>query len=608
MKKWAETAGTEPLFYQGDARLFVRSLEHGALLWRYTAFFGGLFHMNRSMWSRLPWSGEFPLYVSSLRPRIVIRPSPVGGSGIIVNVALLPEIAYEFNLIPNPPSSMDLRRMRRQLRTRLRGGNVTARFVYSTTPMSFGGWEQVIRPDFDAQIPESVGRMPSVLVPRHFVSSDDMSATALRAFVLLSKRTQEGVSRGTSMVDGEPEPCLIFHVPCLLAGIRNACEKNSYGDRIYELEQRLVFHANGLKDGGKDYPLKPMTVAQLHNFHPSYWCLDPATNDAEAPDDWRRKVLAANQRNAETKNRWQDLTRPTASLPDGSSERTFRDVLRDLDADFLYCHLLPEDRAAVERLAELWAEQVQALIGPLYDVNISEGKGRVIAAVEADLREQAAARKSELMGWVYDALVVFAYKSRRIIRKTIETMQRCSLVGVEPVALVVESESSLLKRWNIFLRESLKSQLIPRKQPPRMKKPPNSGKNAKIGFEDTEDQLAAADQDESTYYEAGFHGFDEPVAQNPIAVKIVALIETLLKCPQDLNAAQNFAIAAVDIDGQTWRAVLACLAKREDGAKVKAAVMYGLDICRNPEPSEDSDNAKISALMKRFSKLTGRKN
>jgi hypothetical protein len=390
----------------------------------------------------------------------------------------------------------------------------------------------------------------------------------LPVFQQTAKQLQEGVfAEKHDIVDDQREPCLVFHAPSLLAGIRRAYEQNLYGDRIWELERDLQRSAEDLKGEGKDYQLKVMGVAQLHFFHPSYWCLHPVSNPADGSDAGRWNVLMAKQEAAAKDSFWFGFDPPLIPPPADSIERGFKDLLRDLDADFLHSYLLPKDRADADRMAELWINQVRALVSPLYDVDTRDGKNRAIALVDPERKKQAAARKSELKSWIYDDLEVFVGRNRRIVRKAIEIVQRCSLAGLEPVPLVVESKKSLLKRWRSFLSKRLKARLFRR---------------SKAG------DLALDDGS----YEIELHEVQE----------LVELVRALVKRPDDLNAAKSFAVEAVDGDMMVWRDVLGEIAQLENGAEIRAAVEQGLNLYRT-NADNSSPESKLSKLRERFARI-----
>jgi hypothetical protein len=65
----------EPYFlWDCSAQDVEFALPHHSLLWHYGALFGGLFHMDRKMWRKLPWKDEFPLSSPNVRPQVAMYP------------------------------------------------------------------------------------------------------------------------------------------------------------------------------------------------------------------------------------------------------------------------------------------------------------------------------------------------------------------------------------------------------------------------------------------------------------------------------------------------------------------------------------------------------
>lgn len=564
-EKWARSRQMEPFVYECKSELFELAMKHGALLWRYPAIYGALFQMNRTMWSNLPWRDEFSLGVSSIRPRVEIILKPDGSSGVFQDVQVVPEVGYGFDATPATPVPIDPEEMARHLRRLIRSKKAVARFFYSAKPMDFSGWEHLLNPAEGEQAPEKSGRIPAVLVPRHFVATPEELPVPLPELRVLAESLEEGVSRRHLVVDGESEPCLIWHAPILVTGIRRAYENNSYGDELANLQRLLDDTAMHLGRADEGFSQKRMAVQRLSRYRPSYWCFAPGADDPQIKYGWRwRKVIDMRER---AKRDGMSDFMPASD----DSETGFKDLLRDCDADFLLRGLAPDDRARVDHLASAWAECVKALIALLYSVDDPDGRGRVIAAIEKSLRPQAAKRIDELRSWVFDALEVFSTNSLRVTRQAIEVAQRCSMAGLEPIAIVVESESSVLRRWAAFLGKRLRSRLMPRR------------KSFGIGASPE---------------------FDDPFEDNISKIKAVAaLVRALAERPRDSKSAEEFVAAATGIDMEIWRDVLQEFSGQDEGGAIKDAVLDGLRICRGKVDPDATLESRIAALMDRFEKL-----
>lgn len=590
--EWEASGDFTPFYYSCGAVRIARSLQHDALLWRYTALFGALFHMNRTMWSALMWKDEISLGHERIHPRISIDTPPQSGAKRLY-VRMLPEIAYEFGAAPGTPDPTHPEAMTRHLRDWLRQRNTTAKFFYSTKPMDFSGWERAGNRGRSGKARETFARIHAVLLPRHFLARPEVLPLPLPELSALADGLTEGVCRRTLKVDGEAKPCLVLHAPSLIASIRRAYEANTYGDRIFDLQRHLRTAAVHLGRTDGHLPLKRMAVARLNFNRPSYWCLNPASDTPDSPDQFRWSALRAMQENAQENGSSFNFL----PLPDDSVEQGFKDLLHDCDADFLLCHLSPKDRKKAGQLAEKWAARVNAFIKTSYDVDTPDGKGRVIAAVEEDFRSQAASRKNELKGWVCEILGVFSQSCLRVTRDAIEVAQRCSLAGLETVALVIESETSIEKRWMRFLRMTLKSKFIP---------PPGPGKKAgKLAPDEYRDDTDKPDHEASDgqAYKQWSQAQRSDDADAPEIKDLVALILALVQEPRVIILAQSFATEAAEPGSKVWSGVLQKLSERADGGQIEAAVLEALQICR----SDASEDSKLQKIMSRFQKITGAK-
>jgi len=575
VRHWASSTESEPFTYSVDVQRFKNQFKRNSLLWRYPALYGGLFHMSPSMWSRLSHKWEFTLTVSKLRPNIVVKPvfDEEGGAMLFMSVEIIPHIGFTYMAARVLSSHESIRKIERGFRKQLREKGRSTTFSYSTNPLLVVRDFTTIGVEPDGATLPNLEKTYSVLVPRHFVVTDETLVVPLCGLHALAKRLKEGVSLESFTVEGASEPCLIFYAPSLLSGIRTAYEANMYGDLIYAMERQLRGVASHL--GKEEADLwNRVPVAPISHLHPSYWCLDPATNGPEnsgGPDAWRWKSFV---NKLAYRLKIPPGEAPRTRPPPDSIERGFGNVLSDLDADFLYCHVLPEDRTVAERLADLWEEQVKELISSRYDVGTREGRNRVLASLGYELAKGVAGRKTELRSLVYDVLEEFAKNSRRVIRKAIEVLQRCSLDGLEPVPLVIETEKSLSKMFFRFLGQRSKSVLIQRTR---------TATSTNASRHDTIDGSCEVDYGE----------IDE----------LVSLILSMMKQPRDRSLARSFAIEAVRTDLTILGEVVAELAKVKGGAEIKAAVLEGLKLCRGPKGETLSPEAKETALMDLFAAI-----
>lgn len=594
VEKWAQEEDTEPLLYTAKGEIFNQILKINSLLWRYPALYGGLFHMSPKMWSRLPFKGEFTLTVSNLRPNIVIKPvfDEQEGGMLFMSVEIIPQISFTYMALRTFSSHESVRKMERSLRNQFRENGRATRFSYSTNPLLVVRDMAPIGVEHDGVTLPNLENVYSVLVPRHFVATDETLVVPLCDLHALAKCLKEGVSWENFIVEGVSEPSLIFYAPSLLSGIRTAYEKNIYGGIIYTLECAQARNALHLGKEGDDL-LNRIPTAPIYFQHPSYWCLDPAQNgpeNSESPDAWRRKSIVNTL--ADPLNIPHGEVPPTRP-PADAIERGFGNVLSDLDADFLYCHLLPEDRAAVDRLADSWEEQVKTIINSRYDIETPSGRNLVLASLGYELAKGVTGRKTELRSLVYAVLEEFAKNSRRVIRKAIEVMQRCLLAGLDPVPLVVETETSLSKMFYGFLEMRAKSKLIEHKKPPFQK-------DASKTTEKPEDENNAFVDEFVMDSEQSCDSYENDIRTE---TELVALVITFVKKPRDQNFARSFAGEAKCVNMRIWRDVLVRMAELENGPAIRVAVEKGLDLCRGPEGRNLSPDAKITGLMDLFAEI-----
>lgn len=298
-------------------------------------------------------------------------------------------------------------------------------------------------------------------------------------------------------------------------------------------------------------PWKQTSVLLLNSERPSYWWLNPEDEWGEGPDRGRWDRLRAYQKTASDGGSSFNYMPP----PNDTIERGFKELLADCDADFLLRGLSGDDRVALDRLTDQWTDTIAKFIVPLYDVDDRKGKRRVLSAIDSDLRRQSARRRADLKGWVNDAVYVFSRNDRRVTRRAIEVAQRCVLAGLDPVAIVVESEPSLLRRWNRFLRLTVRGQIIPR-----------SGAGEGAG------QIEGAGND--TISEGS-------------EIEVQDTKDSILRLagkPGDVELARGIIPELRDIPIEIWRGVFEALDGEPEGVRISSAVKHILEIVLRGNP------------------------
>ena len=449
--------GTGSLFaYECDEQGFGNALKHMAVLWRYPALGGGLFHLERSMWRRLPWEEEFGLAVPKIRLRVTVEPNADPVEGIKIFVRVFPEIELAFYKKSAFGDRIDPVTECQRLRRRIRATGGAVRLWYSTQPPSFTGWLSLFDHDMqNADLPQDYDRIRTVLIPRHIVTPNPIFPLKGIAS-LAAKIGEDGVFYTSFMHNGTAQPTIAMCAPGILEGICRAFVKNIYGDRLEELREFSERFASGLPGAEAGIPWQSMGVGLLNPERPSYWCFDSPTEFGGDPDGRRRQSLERLQARAAKQGRaFNHMPHPDATIKD-----TVSGLLRDCDADFLISGLEQQYRNLVGDLADAWRDCLLEFINKLYDVTTAQGKGRLLSAIPAEFRAQAAARMDEVRGWTVQILGRFAQRERRVIRRAIEVAQRCVMAGLHPTVMWIETKQDLLKRWRGYLSRSLPGRMM----------------------------------------------------------------------------------------------------------------------------------------------------
>jgi len=544
---WVEDEKACPFCYYCDTADFEKGLKHHALLWRYSAVFGALFQMNSAIWSKLPWKEEFSLGAEKIRPRLFVERSG-DLSELNVFVRIVPELVYQFHLHPSEAVEIDLEKMKKELKERLKKTKGAVRFLYSAKSRSFDGWLALINPDIrEEDVPQDYDQTRAVLIPRHFVMTEpEFSLQKMNELSAALRDEGRGAFEREITVAGGRQHVFCFHAPDLLEGIQRAFVQNRYGDQLYELRLQLTRLSRDLGSADPEIPWKRMAVVQLNSERPSYWWLDPALDRMAGPDRWRWEALQAFQEVGTSNGRDFNFMPPA----NDTVERGLKELLEDCDADFLLRGLSAEDRMALDYYAEKWTEALALFLAPPDNVDKAIGKDLVIAALEVFCR----------------------HDRRRVIRMALETAQRCLLSGGDPIALVVETKDSIRRRWSVYLRERNKAGWL---SPVDKSEDPNLDCAAFEAWQRTEDQS--------------------------IEIRdLCSLVRYLVRKPQDSNFARSFAEEAAEAGEDVWREVLDLIAAGSDGARIKTAVERGLKLCRGKSGDAAPSEEMISELMDLF--------
>jgi hypothetical protein len=134
-------------------------------------------------------------------------------------------------------------------------------------------------------------------------------------------------------------------------------------------------------------------------------------------------------------------------------------ILKELDADFLLRILDRKTRARLEADAGQWAAACESVIAGKYWPDNKFDFSCVASIIDAGLRPAAVQHRKEVESICNDARARFCRDKRFAIRSVMETMQRCVLHGLPPLAIAVASHKSILARWRAFLRSCLKKRL-----------------------------------------------------------------------------------------------------------------------------------------------------
>ena len=141
---------------------------------------------------------------------------------------------------------------------------------------------------------------------------------------------------------------------------------------------------------------------------------------------------------------------------------TFLALLTDFDADFLLSGLGEKVRLKLEKNVSQWSASVtEIIVKNCWDTETRTPKISWLFQVLPKSWHPSFDRfKDDICSTVNEALTDFCNNSRPVVRTAIETAQRLALAGFKPATIVVEDESSILRRWWFYARKRIRGSLL----------------------------------------------------------------------------------------------------------------------------------------------------
>lgn len=143
-------------------------------------------------------------------------------------------------------------------------------------------------------------------------------------------------------------------------------------------------------------------------------------------------------------------------------EQDFENSLKQLDADFLLRNLDSPTRIRLEADAAEWAKQCAKVVSAEYWSGNRVNRDRIKQLIKPQLwsflkGDRADDDYESICGKL---LTNFCNDQRITIRRVMETMQRCALHGLPPIAIATASKSSILIRWRALVRDTINKWII----------------------------------------------------------------------------------------------------------------------------------------------------
>ncbi len=260
--------------------------------------------------------------------------------------------------------------------------------------------------------------------------------------------------------------------------------------------------------------------------------------------------------------------RPT-NEPDRKQD--FENILKQVDADFLLRHLDSITRKRLKKDADRWAESCEAVVAEKYWPGNQLNFGRIVALVRPEFSDLLKKPEycDEVVSICNEVRASFSRNRRFGIRAVMETIQRCVLHGLPPVAIALASHTSILARWRALVRATINSRL--------------AGIARKSGFssddkavEDlsTEDVEAAASQ---VYdYSAGGTGDGMDIED------IQTVVSKLIQGDVSESLLNGFNDLSKDVCSEDWDYALTTFGDPENPTGALKKILEAKELCRNP--------------------------
>lgn len=140
-------------------------------------------------------------------------------------------------------------------------------------------------------------------------------------------------------------------------------------------------------------------------------------------------------------------------------EQDFKNILMQLDADYLLRTLDLGTRKQLDKDAARWAKRCEEVIAAEYWIHNRINLPRIAALVRPQFLPLVDQHRDELESICGTLRARFNGDKRFAIRAVMETMQRCALAGLPPLPIAVASHSSILARWRALVRGTINRRL-----------------------------------------------------------------------------------------------------------------------------------------------------
>ncbi|MEO6846635.1 MAG: hypothetical protein ABI254_05215 [Chthoniobacterales bacterium] len=425
-------------------------LKASVLAQSYFAYNGVLTEMKHTLWNKIAFQENVNFRLRPLRTKVEYKEDHKNNR-LILQISPLPSVRYETS-VTFEKSATETAQAKKYCKA-VRKLVANQQFVYSTRIKG----EQTKNHD---NCPmrffrnRTISRTPVVLLPRHFLTLEPL--LPIEELIALAKDTSATVSYKKLSVNSVHLDVIIFFLPRLKAAFLEKIRKKQYAMVLNKLDRcQLDLMEMDFRKS-----------AQISGEKVSFTFKKFRAEKAKGESAWAEYRGAVGHE--EVLRSLNNFT-SKAVIVSNTEIEIFDGMIQELDGDFFLNELDRDSRKDLDKEATDCANACDKVLASAYWPGGEFNLRKAIALVGANLRILATQYPDEIESCCIHTRAKFSTDRKWVVRKVIETMQRCALRKLESVPIAIETTNNILSRWRAFTRKEIRGKLVDLTQVPSLR-------------------------------------------------------------------------------------------------------------------------------------------